>query len=298
VFKNSFHAEGSTVMSSSRESPRIVFQPGFQEILKQDGRFASDRGDAANRLNGWFDQLIAQSGTRTSPSVWLMLCVLSGYTFAGVTFLLTESLTTTALCLLLGLILPLLVPVLLRWKRRRKILQQLPTVTEELARVARTGRNLSASLQVMANDTAEPLGDELRLATRRINMGVDPAAAVQDLPQRTGVAALAMLTSAIRLHHVAGGDLLLLLDRLAPVIRERLGCIEKLQAATVASRWGAVMMLAVPPLAISVFLFRDPEYLSRLVSSSAGRGSLVLAAALQLVGSALVYGILRRSSRF
>lgn len=287
------------MVTQGTASPVIESQPGFAEILREEVRYSSDADTGASAsVNGWFDRLMLQSGIQTSPSVWLLLCLCTGLVLGGAVFVLTELLPITVLAGLLGLAMPLVLAAGLRANRQKKIRSQLPEVAEELARAARSGRNIESSLHFVAGDTAAPLGDELRLAVRRTDLGVDVASAVRDLPERTGVASLTMLTSAISLHQDTGGDLVSVLERLAAAMRDRMHFINRMRAATIASRLGAILMLVIPPLIIGFYVFRDPEYLNNLMSSFWGRLTFWSGVVLQIVGAALVFRILRKTARF
>ncbi len=273
--------------------------PAFRGILKEDVRYAvGNDNSTSDAVNGWFDRLMLQSGIETPPSVWLSLCVITGLALGGAMFLLTEQFLLTAFAAVVGIALPLGLAMLLRSRRQKKIMELLPAAAEELSRAARTGRNVENSFLTVAADTPAPLGDELRLAARRTEMGIDLASAVRDLPERTGVATLTMLTSAIAVHQDTGGDLVQVLERMASSVRDRLHFSNRLRAATIASRLGATMMLIIPPLVVAFYVFRDPNYLQNLTSSYWGRLSLWLAIGLQIVGAILVYRILRKSARF
>ena len=286
-------------MAAHSESLQILTQRGFSRILKEEVRFAAGDGDsAADRVNGWFDRLMLQSGIQTTPRVWLLLCALAGFAFAGFGYLLTERVSATALGFIAGLTVPLLAATIMRSRRQQKILEQLPAMAEELARTARTGRNLEGALQVVAADTPAPLGDELRLVVRRSDMGIDLRTAARDLPERTGVAVLTMLVSAISLHQETGGDLIRLLERLAASTRDRLHFASRLRAATIASRMGAILMLVIPPLVVLFYVFRDPGYLERLTATFPGRLSFGIAIGLQVIGAFSVFRILKRCARF
>jgi tight adherence protein B len=286
-------------MATSGQPFQIVPQPGFRRILKEDVRFATSGSDGrANLVNGWFDRLMLQSGIQTAPNVWLMSCGLLGIGCACISYLFAESLLTAAALLIVGLLLPILIAMIIRSQRQQKILEQLPVVAEDMARSAQAGGNLLGALQAVAGDTAAPLGDELRLAVRRCDMRIDPGTALSNLPDRTGVAALTMFVSAISVHQDTGGDLIHLLERLATATRDRLHFANRLRAATIASRCGAIMMLVIPPLVILFYVFREPTYLERLTASFPGRFSLGTAIALQLIGAFFVFRILKKSARF
>lgn len=277
----------------------IVAQPGFRDILKEDQRFSTGSGAGAGEaINGWFDKLILQSGIRTSPSVWLLLCCVTALAVGGSVFVASENLLATGFGGLIGMVIPIGIALLLRSRRQKKIMEQLPAMAEELARAARTGRNVESSFRMVAADTPTPLGDELRLAVRRTELGLDLASAVRDLYQRTGVGTLTMFSSAIGVHQETGGDLILVLERLATAVRDRLHFVNRLKAATIASRLGAIMMLIIPPLVMMFFVLTRQNYLADLLGSFWGRLSIGIAVTLQIVGGFLVFRILRRSARF
>ena len=186
----------------------------------------------------------------------------------------------------------------MRSRRQKQIREQLPEAAEELARAARCGRNIESALHFVAGDTAAPLGDELRLAVRRMDMGIDVSSSVRDLPERTGVAALTMLASAISLHQDTGGDLVAVLERLAASVRDRLHFVNRMRAATIASRLGAFMMLVIPALVIGFYIFRDPTYLDQLMSSFWGRLTFWTGVVLQVIGGFFVFRILQKTAKF
>jgi tight adherence protein B len=174
----------------------------------------------------------------------------------------------------------------------------LPEAAEELARAARSGRNIESALYFVAGDTPSPLGDELRLAVRRMDMGIDVASSVRDLPERTGVTSLTMLAAAISLHQDTGGDLVSVLERSAASVRDRMHFVNRMRAATIASRMASILMMVVPPLIIGFYLFRDQQYLTALMSSFWGRLTFWTGVVLQILGAILVFRILRKTARF
>jgi tight adherence protein B len=239
-----------------------------------------------------------QSGLRVSPSLWLGLTLLCGLAVGGAAFVATERAMVTTIFALIGLLIPIGSATIARSRRKAAIMAQLPGMADELARCARSGRNLEQSFMIVAFDTPSPLGDELCLSARRMEMGIDVGSAVKDLAARTGVSTLTMFSSALAVHQETGGDLISVLERLATAVRDRLHFVSRQQAATIASRMGAIMMVIVPVLVMAFYLFRDPDYLNNLLNSFWGRLSLWIAVIFQIVGCLLVYRILSRSARF
>jgi tight adherence protein B len=277
----------------------IERRPEFAGLLKETESFARGSGTGASEaVNGWFDRLMRQSGIRTTPGVWLGLCAVMGLAFAGSLQVTLERPLVSAVAGLAGLSFPILLAMVLRSRRQASILKQLPPASEELARLARSGRNLQQSFVLVAADTPAPLGDELRLSARRMEMGLEPAEATRDLVDRTGVAALTMLSSAIAVNQETGGDLIVVLERLATSVRDRLHFSSRQRAATIASRLGAFMMVLVSAGVVVFYTVRDPNYLDSLFSSYWGRLSFWAGVVLQVVGGLLVYRILGRTAKF
>ena len=279
--------------------PTLERRSEFAGLLRENQQFATGSGKGMSEsVNGWFDRLMIQSGIRTSPMLWLGLCLLSALASGGMAFVLLERDVPTVFFAVLGLLLPVGIAIALRNRRQTAIMAQLPGMADELARSARAGRNLEQSLILVAGDTAAPLGCELRISARRMEFGLDVGSSVRDLADRTGVSTLTMFSSALALHQDTGGDLIMVLERLATAVRDRLHFVARQQAATVASRWGAAMMVIIPFIVMMIYTVWYPDYLVRLTDSYAGRISLWLGITGLLTGSFFVYRILARSARF
>ena len=276
----------------------IESQPGFASILKHQERFAepTDTG-MSKEINAGFDRLMVQSNLDISPPTVIMLCLLCSIVFGGLILVLQENLISAIVGLVLGSLVPLLYVFFARLKRQRVMTQQLPGMIEELARAAKTGRSIDQCCAIVANDTPEPLGAEMRVCARRMEMGEGVADAMRDLPDRTGLVALNILVTSLSVHQTTGGDLVTVLERLAQTIRDRLLFMGRLRAATIGSRWTAILMLALPPIIISFFVLRDANYLNQLLSTFWGRAMLITAVIADLIGSIWVLSILRGSQR-
>lgn len=273
-------------------------QAGFAGILRHQERFANADDDAmSNRINSGFDRLMIQSGLDISPATVLMLCLFCGVVLGGGILVLQENPLSATIGLLLGAALPVLFVLLARMRRQRLMTQQLPGMIEELARAAKAGRSIDQCCAMVADDTPEPLGSELRTCARRMQMGEDIASALRDLPERTGLIALNILVTALSVHQATGGDLVMVLERLAQTIRDRLLFLGRLRAVTIGSRWTAILMLALPPIIITFFTVRDPNYLPQLLSTYWGKFLTITAIILDLIGSVAVLSILRNSQR-
>lgn len=276
----------------------ITRQPDFAGILRDEESYAVE-GDrsVSNQLNSWFDTLMLQSGLGISPAMVLALSLCSGLTLGGFVFVIQENFLTAALGTFLGFLLPVIFTIIWRSNRQRKMSQQLPAMIDELARAAKTGRSLENCLALVANDTADPLGAELKNCTRKLELGLQVDEALKELPLRTGLISTSVLATALSVHRQSGGDLVRVLERLSQTLRDRLQFQGRLRAATAASRATAVLMIILPPAILAFFVFRDADYLNNLFNSLWGTRITITAFVLEFVGAVWVMRILNKSQK-
>ncbi|MDA0835416.1 MAG: type II secretion system F family protein [Planctomycetota bacterium] len=276
----------------------IPLRPEFAGILRDQLEFSrAGISSTEEKINRWYDDLILQSGASIHPAVVLMLCLLSAITFGGIMFVVQENLLSAAMATSLGGVFPLGVLMMVRMNRQNKILNQTPAMIEELARAAKTGRSLENCLLMVAQDTPAPLGTELQLCARRLQMGVSIREALQQLSYRTGLVSLNILSMALSVHQQTGGDLVHVLERLSRTIRDRLMFLGRLRAATIASRATAILMLIVPPGILIFFMVRDPEYFTNLMAAEWGKNLTIAAVFLEFIGALWIMRILKNTQR-
>jgi tight adherence protein B len=285
-------------MATQTLPTRIARRPEFAGILRDEVNYAEGgREDVADRVNGAFDRLMLQSGVDLSPPMLLALSICSAFLFGGAAFVLQENLLTTAVAGMIGSITPVGFMIVARSRRQGAMMRQLPDAIDELARAARTGRSVEDCLRLVAAETPAPLGDELKRCTRKMALGADIETALKDLPLRTGLTNLHVLVCALAVHNETGGDLVVVLERVARAVRDRIAFLGRLRAATIGSRATAVLMLVLPPAALVFFLFRDSSYLDQLLDSFWGRAVSIAAIVLQMLGLLWVLQIFRTTER-
>ena len=248
-------------------------------------------------MNSAFDKLVLQSGVEMSATMLTALCFGCCMVMAGSVFVMTDNLLLAAMAAGLGAALPIIFTSLIRSRRQKLIMEQMPPMVDELARAAKTGRSLEQCLELVAHDTPSPLGDELRICTRKQAMGVGLGTALADLPARTGIVSMNVFTMALTVHQQTGGDLVTVMDRLSRTIRDRISFLGRLRAATAASRAASILMIGLPPAVVAFFAWRDPNYFRDLFDSPWGRTMTLVAIGLQIIGAAIVLRILKTTSR-
>lgn len=178
---------------------------------------------------------------------------------------------------------PALVGLLAR-RRTRRVAAQLPDALAALAAGLRAGHALPQALALVAAAAPAPLGQELTLAVREAGVGRPLEAGLDSLLARCPVEDVRLAVVALALGRRLGGDLADLLERVAETIRERQRLEARMQVLTSQGRAQGLILALLPPALAAVIQAIDPDYLSPLVTTEAGRAVLAVTAALELAG--------------
>jgi Flp pilus assembly protein TadB len=298
--------------STALKRLRIEPQPEFVDILREEPFAATDedsdgarkidgapkidraqQNNTAQRINRAFDRLIQQSATRLSGAVVLRLCLLGALAFGGSAFVFSENLLATGLAAGGGALFPVAVLAVRRARRRTKLTEQFPALVEQMLRAVRAGRGLDHSLEQIAARTPVPLGEELRLALRRRDLGLSLGEALGELTERTDLAGMHVLVAAIRLSERHGGELTECLQHLARTRQASAQKARQLREATAAEWATGVLVFLLQALVVWLFIVADPQQISRLAASRASLGLVAAAGAILIAGW---YCVLRLSA--
>jgi len=279
-------------------APTIESRPEFADILRQEEHFSTGEGESTSeQVNGWFDKLMIQSGLEMAPSLLLLVCVCSAILAGGLIFVLQENMLTTGLGAALGAAIPIVIVMLMRNRRQKTMMNQMPGMIEELARAAKTGRSIDQCFEQVAENTDSPLGDELKFSAAKSKLGIPLPQALSGMWDRTGLVSLNLLSTALTVHHSTGGNIVRVLNRLQKSVQDRITFQGRLRSATAGSRATAILMLLIPPAVLLFFVFRDPSYMTNLLESKWGRILTITAVALQVIGTVWILRVLKKSNQ-
>ncbi len=178
-------------------------------------------------------------------------------------------------------------------RRRRLMLEQLPAFLEHVVRMISAGTSLAVAIQEASRDTPDPLGHLLAQLERQLQLGAALDDALDRVTEGLGLRELDMVALALRVHQRYGGSVVDLLRGVTRAVRDRDRMQREFHAMTAETRTSALILGSMPlALAVYVMLF-NPAYLGSMWNDPAGRGLLLAAAGLQLVGSWLLWRMVR-----
>ena len=176
--------------------------------------------------------------------------------------------------------------IYLRFKRRNRLRQfgeQLPYLLDLLRSALGAGHTLLRALQLAAENTAEPMGSELRRTVEQVQVGISLPQALEGIYRRIPEEELGFMAIAVRIQAQVGSSLAEILSHVATGIRTRQRLSQQLRVLTAQSRASAVIVTLLPFIVLAAFGLVRPGYAAPLFRDSTGVRLLEVAVALDLM---------------
>jgi tight adherence protein B len=257
------------------------------------GAIAEPPRGMSHRMDEGFERMVEHSGLKVTPEQVLAFTMLLGVAVAVGLHLWRDELWLTTLGLVLGLAVPVVTFAILQARYRRRLQNQLPDAFYLLARSLRAGLSLEQALVMVGAQGPRPLADEFRKCNAQIQLGLSVPAAAQAMARRLRLIDFNAFASTVTLYQATGGNLALLLDRLAAGSRDRNQFRGHFLAATALGRATAIAIAAAVPVLLLGYLLFEPEHIQGFLQSTNGWIALAVAFGLQAVGIAWLYYLLR-----
>ncbi len=234
---------------------------------------------------------VMQSGTGTSLGRVAISAVALMAVGAGVGFLLRPWIPEPSGSLLLAGM-GALIPVMRVRRRRAARIQafeaQFPDALEFLARCMLAGHGFSTSLNLLTDESPEPLASVFRLTSNEIQLGSPLGTALGKLAIQIPLVDVRFFVAAVLLQQSSGGNLAEILNNLAFVVRERFRLSGEVRAASAHGRLTSIVLIALPVLLTVALLVMDPEYLTDFAHQPEGRFLLIAAVCGEVAGHVII----------
>lgn len=260
-------------------------------VLQRPLRPGEQSGRGAFDAN--FERMILRTGLDLSPGQALALTALFGVVLFAALHLWREELWLSILGLVVGMGVPLAAFWFLQSRYRTRMQHQLPDCLFLLARSLRAGMSLEQALELLGERGVKPLADEFERCNGQIRLGFTIPAALQSMALRLQLLDFNAFVSTISYYQSTGGNLPLLLDRLATSSRDRNQFRGQFLALTAQARITAIALGLAPILLLGGYALFEPEHVRRFFQSLSGWMVIACAFALQLVGVFWLYRLVR-----
>ena len=180
--------------------------------------------------------------------------------------------------------LPFIVLRVLSSRRVKKFEAVLPDAIQLMARSLRAGHSVSAAMEMVGEEAADPLAEEFRQVSRQQRLGVMARDTLAQLAERVPSQDLRFLITAIQVQRENGGDLTEVLDRTAHVISERLRIKGEIRIYSAQGRLTGWILSLLPVALLLIISVGNPGYANTFFTDPVGKRMLMGAAASISVG--------------
>jgi tight adherence protein B len=277
------------------EESRVLNVDGTTTILREQA-FSSNPllHDLIRQLPGSLTvaNLIRQAGQKWQVSSVLLFSLLA--TIIG-WWLASLVIPIVALSFCVGLafgISPSLYLFILRETRFRRFDALLPEAVDLMSRGLRAGHAVSAVLEMVGNEVADPVGVEFRAMAEEQSLGLPLRDAMMGLVERVPRDDVRFLATAILLQKETGGNLAHILDKTAAVMRERARLRGQLMIYTAQGRISGWILCAAPFAMFGLLSVINKKYEMMLFTDPLGQDMLYAGLIMMALGILVIRKII------
>jgi tight adherence protein B len=287
--------------ASDKTVTRAIEIISSRQTMESDLTFSSQRGggwkhfvEELGRVVEHFhfsedlNLLILHSGSKTTVGSVVAVSCLSALAAGFVCHLFVGILPLDLLAVVVG--------ASVRWgllkfqkaRRLKKFGIVLPEAIDLLSRALRAGHSIGSAIEIVSEQTREPLAAEFDTVFQQQKFGIPFRDAVLELGERVPSKDLHFLITAILVQRETGGDLTEILDRTSRVIRDRVRIEGEIRTYTAQGRLTGWILSALPVLMLVLINILSPGYSTVLFHDPIGRMLLYGGAALIGVGGFII----------
>ena len=176
----------------------------------------------------------------------------------------------------------------LKRRRLKKFTSALPDAIELIARALRAGHSMSSAIEIVAEQSPQPLSDEFIIVFQQQKFGVPFRDALLQLGDRVPSKDLHFLITATLVQKETGGDLTEILDRTTHVIRERVRIEGEIKTYTAQGRLTGWILSALPVIMLGLINIVTPGYSHVLFHDPLGQTLMYAGGTLIIVGGLII----------
>lgn len=287
-------------MHASREQVRrrlgrhVDAQSPERQLLKRNVAVSDSVWERILRKSdvvGRLAHLAEQAGSRRSASRMLLIIaavgglggIVGGWRIGTGSGALISALVAAAL--------PVFYLLHKRHRRLQRFQEHFADAVDMMSRSIRAGNALSGSIQLVAEEMADPIGQEFRQVAEEIRLGLDPGEALVRLHDRVPTEDVEFFCTAVRIQRGSGGNLAEILDRLSDVIRKRFELLSHARVLSTQQRYSAIFVGASPALFSVIFYFLSPGYFDPLIESPSAPVLIGAGLTLQVIGALIIWRV-------
>ena len=295
AFAITYRAPGAKAVSDRLRRLVRPAQSADRIDVERDERYSAvpwiDRTLRALSIGQNLELLLYQAGVRMRVGALMALVgamAMGGYLLGVFLF---HRLFPGLVFLVLGGVAPYVYVLVQKQKRMKAFADQFPDALDLLVSGLRAGLSFTAAMQIVSEESPEPMRSEFAVTVEEQALGLDLREAMDNFTRRVNVTDLRFFVTAVMLQRETGGNLAEVLSKSAALIRDRYRVLGDIRTFTAQGKLTAGVLVALP-IGIGLFTYiATPDYFTPMLNGSAGQTALWFAGGLQLAGLLVILKI-------
>ena len=200
----------------------------------------------------------------------------------------TRSMIAILVGVIVGVIIPNFILKMRLARRKQKFNNQILDTINMLSSCLKGGLSLLQGFEVLVEEMPPPMSQEIGLVVRENKMGVPLEESLVRLNKRMDLEELGLVVNALLISRETGGELTKVFSRLSTTIRDNRKLKDSIKTLTLQGRMQGIIMSALPILFVLWVISVDKTHFDIMMKNEVGRGLLILAVILQVIGMFLI----------
>ena len=179
-----------------------------------------------------------------------------------------------------------------RSRRLKKFDNCLADAVDMMSRALRAGHAMTAAINIVAEQSLEPVRSEFAEVFKQQNFGLPIRDAMQQMLDRVPSPDLRVVVTGILVQKETGGNLAEILDRTANTIRERLKIQGEIRTHTAQGRLTGYILCSLPVVMLLIINWLNPGYSDVLVQTPTGHMICYVGVTLLIIGGLIIRAII------
>jgi tight adherence protein B len=184
----------------------------------------------------------------------------------------------------LGGIVPYLVVLVKMHRRMALFSEQFPDAIDMITNALRAGFALNGAIQMVAEESPDPVGTEFKILYEEQKLGLDVKQAMLNFGNRMNTTDVPIFVTAVLIQRDTGGNLAEVLENIAYVIRDRYRILGEVRTFTTQGRMSGLILGLLPVIMAGVLSILSPGYLQHMTEDQLGSVLISVAVILQVIG--------------
>jgi tight adherence protein B len=240
-----------------------------------------------------FDNLISHTGLGIRGDQGTAWMLLIGSILGILGYFVHEEIWFALVAFAVGALGVLIIFVLYRRAYLTKLEDQLADTIYLMARSLRTGMSLEQAIEMIGERGIQPLASEFKRCDAQIKLGLPVSVALENMAKDLQMIDFNALVSTVAVFQTTGGNLPMLLDRLASQARDRSNMRKHFRTTTALARVSIIPIgLAVPTILVCYYIWQ-PDYAMAYLQTTGGKMTVICCVLAECVGLLWIYRLLR-----